>query len=375
MTSKRDYYEILGISKGASKEEIKRAYKDQAKKYHPDVSKDSNATEKFKEISEAYAVLSDDQKKSAYDQYGHAGFDQRYTQEDIFRGFDSDIFSDIFGSSFGDSDSIFDMFFGNQHRRSRERKGADLRYDLDLTLKEAAFGVQKNINIHKQEECKICKGTGSKDGKLDTCNQCNGQGVVMRTARIAFGTFSTTSTCDKCHGAGKLIKNVCKECNGSGLNKIKKEITVKIPAGVDNGFHLRLKNEGNSIRNGKSGDLYIVINVEDNQFFKRKGNDVYIDIPITFSQATLGTKIEIPTLDENVEMKIPSGTQSGTVFRLKDKGIKYIDHHEHGDQYVQISLVTPNKLNKKQQELFKQLEKEEENSQKNLFQKIKESLN
>lgn len=375
MAAKRDYYEILGISKNASFEEIKKAYKDLAKKYHPDVSKDLNATERFKEISEAYAVLSDSQKKTAYDRFGHDGFDQRYTQEDIFRGFDSDIFRDIFGSRFSDADNIFEMFFGSrQGHRERERRGSDLRYDLEITLKEAAFGTKKTFSITKKSQCETCSGSGSKDGKTETCNICDGHGVVMKTARIAFGTFSTTSTCNKCHGSGRIIKHTCSSCNGRGIENLKKDIEVNIPPGVDTGFHLRLKNEGEAIKDGGPGDLYVVIGVEENEFFKRQENDLYVGIPITFSQAAIGAKIEVPTLDGNVEMKIPPGTQSGTLFRLKGKGIKYVNHNEHGDQYVQVKIITPTKTSKKQQELFKQLEKEEENSQKSFFQRIKDSL-
>jgi molecular chaperone DnaJ len=372
MTTKRDYYEILGVNKNASKEEIKKSYKELAKKYHPDVSKDSNATEKFKEISEAYAVLSDDQKKSTYDQFGHSGFDQRYTQEDIFRGFDSDIFGDIFGD--GNFNNIFDMFFGGDGRRQRERRGSDLTYKLEITLKEAYQGINKVISFHKIEECETCHGSGSKDNKFETCNVCNGRGVVMRTARTAFGTFSTSSPCHKCHGAGQMIKNPCQKCDGQGIIRAKKEIDVKIPAGVDIGSHLRLRGEGNSVKNGKPGDLYVIVDIEEHEFFKRQNSDIYVRVPITITQAVLGTKLDIPTLDGEVEMKIPAGTQTDTKFRLKNKGMKNIEYGGYGDQFVEIYITTPTKLNKKQQELFKELSKEEENSQKTLFQKIKDSL-
>ncbi len=373
MTSKRDYYEILGISKNSSKDEIKRAYKEMAKKYHPDVSKEPDASEKFKEISEAYAVLSDDNKKAAYNQFGHSGFDQRYSEEDIFRGFDSDVFNDIFGRSSG-FESIFDMFFSGGSRGHSERRGQDLRYDLEINLKEAAFGTSKTITINKLEECNTCYGTGSQDGKLNRCDNCNGHGIISKTSRIAFGSFTTTTTCNKCRGAGKIIKNACISCNGSGLKKIKKEIEIEIPSGVDTGSHLRLKNEGNSIKDGSSGDLYIVIHVEDNEFFKRHGNNVHVKIPITFSQAALGTKLDVPTLDGNVEMKIPPGTQQGTIFRLRGKGIKNMEYDGRGDQLVEVNLTTPTRLSKRQQELFKDLEKEEEEPQKSFFSRLKESL-
>lgn len=375
MTTKRDYYEILGVSKKASKEDIKKAYKELAKKYHPDVSKEKDSTEKFKEISEAYAVLSDDSKRNTYDQFGHTGFDQRYTQEDIFKGFDFGIFDEIFGSrgfgrGFGDFSDVFESFFWSP--RQRERRGSDLRYDLDVSLKEAAFGTTKTVNINKLEECETCNGTGSKDGKLDRCETCNGHGVITKTSRIAFGTFTTTTTCNKCHGTGKVIRNVCNSCNGTGIKKLKKELEIKIPAGIDNGSSLRLKGQGNSIKGGKSGDLYIVINVEENEFFKRQENNIYVKIPITISQAALGTKIDVPTLDGDVEMKIPPGTQSGTLFRLKGKGIKN-DYNGIGDQFVEVNIIMPSKLNKKQVELFRELEKEEK-SQKGFFSRLKDSL-
>ncbi|MBI2670614.1 molecular chaperone DnaJ [Candidatus Woesearchaeota archaeon] len=378
MTTKRDYYEILGVGKNASKEEIKKAYKELAKKYHPDVSKEANAAEKFKEISEAYAVLSDDQKKSTYDQFGHSGFDQRYSQEDIFRGFDFDIFNEIFGRGSGrgfhEFDNIFDMFFDSSRGRPRERRGNDLRYDLEISLKEAAFGTKKTINITKLDKCDNCNATGSKDGKLDRCSNCNGHGMVSRIARTPFGTLTTSTTCNRCHGTGQITKNVCNICNGEGLKKVRKELEVEIPQGVDTGSTLRLKAEGNSVKGGRSGDLYIVVHIQENEFFKRKENDIYIKVPITFTQAALGTRIEIPTLDGSVEMKIPPGTQSGTLFRLKGKGIKDIEHNGYGDQYVEVNIVTPSKLSKKQIELFKELEKTELDTQKSFFQRLRDSL-
>ncbi|MBI2110768.1 molecular chaperone DnaJ, partial [Candidatus Woesearchaeota archaeon] len=312
--TKRDYYEILGISKAASLDEIKKAYKNLAKKYHPDISKDKNTEEKFKEISEAYAVLSDNTKRSQYDQFGHAGFYQRYTQEDIFRGFDFNIFDEIFGRHSG-FDDVFDMFFGRS--RQRQRRGSDLRYDLEISLKEAAFGTEKAITLEKELQCNSCKGTGAKDGILEECSKCDGSGQFTQTKRTPFGIFTTSAPCNKCQGSGQVIQDPCSECRGKGLLKKNKKIEVKIPAGVDTGTQLRLKGEGEAVRNGITGDLYVYLFVKKDDTFERRGNDLYTIIPITFSQAALGGSVKVPTLEKEVEMKIPSGTQSETLFRLK----------------------------------------------------------
>src|SRR3989344_3829562 len=293
--TKRDYYDILGISKNASKEEIKKAYKKLAMKYHPDVSKEKDSSEKFKELSEAYAVLSDDQKRSTYNQFGHDGFDQRYTQEDIFRGFDfSSVFDEIFGESFS-GDSIFDMFFGSD-RRARRRKGNDLRYDLTIDFEDAAFGTKKEITINKDAICDSCNGTGAEHGNMVNCDACNGRGVVTRTQRTPFGMFSTSTTCRNCHGQGQIAKNDCKTCRGRGIVKESKKIKVTIPAGINNGQFLRLRGEGEAVKDGINGDLFVVVNVKPHKFFTRDENDLHLEVPISYSQAVLGTSIEVPTL-------------------------------------------------------------------------------
>ena len=369
--TKRDYYEILGLAKTASQDEIKSAYKKLAKRYHPDVSKEDGASEKFKEISEAYAVLSDNNKKTQYDQFGHAGFDQRYSQEDIFRGFDFDIFDEIFGRASG-ADNIFDMFFGGS-RQQRQRRGSDLQYSIKISLKEAAFGVTKDINLNKKVKCKECDGTGAKDKELEICPTCKGSGYSTSTRRTPFGYFSTTGVCSKCNGKGRYVKNECKHCNGSGLINETKKLSVKIPAGVDTGSILRIKGEGESIKNGITGDLFLVIQLEKDEDFERREDDIYYKILITFSQAALGTSIKVPTLDNEVTMKIPSGTQSGTIFRLKGKGIKHLDYNSNGDQYVEVFVKTPAKISKKEKQLFEELSKVEvkpDKSDRTIFSKV-----
>ncbi|MDD5253989.1 MAG: molecular chaperone DnaJ [Candidatus Nanoarchaeia archaeon] len=352
--TKKDYYEILGIEKNSSKEEIKKAYKKLALKYHPDRNKESGAEEKFKEISEAYAVLSDETKRSQYDQFGHAGFDQRYSQEDIFRGanFD-DIFSEIFGENiFGGS--IFDMFFGGRKRKSR---GTDLRYELNITLREAAKGLEKKIKINRKTLCKECDGTGAEE--LRRCNNCNGSGQEKITRRTPFGIFTQVSTCSKCKGNGEEIIKKCKHCDNGLVNETK-ELKINVPAGIEDGSRLRVNGQGEPNKYSKNpGDLYIDINIEEDEIFERDGNDLILEMPITFSQAALGDKIKIPTLDKEIEIKIPAGTQSGTIMRIKDEGIPYLHSLETGDLLVKINVITPKKLNKKQKEIFEDLAREE----------------
>lgn len=369
--AKRDYYEILGVSKDASKAEIKKAYKKLALKYHPDVSKDKDSEEKFKEISEAYAVLSDDNKKAQYDRFGHEGFDQRFSQEDIFRGanFD-DIFSEIFGNNFFGG-SIFDMFFGGRGRRTR--KGRDLQYDVDVDFKDAVFGTTKKIKIFKHIGCEDCDGTGAKDSKLTSCDHCNGTGHMTRTQRTPFGIFSQSSICNYCQGSGKIAKEKCGKCKGSGLVKSSKELKVKIPAGIKNGSYLKIKGEGEVVKDGIPGDLFVVIHVKEDNIFERKGDDIYVTAHISFSQAALGDVIEVPTLHGDVKLKIPSGTQTNTIFRLKDKGVDNIEGYGKGDQFVKVIVSTPSKLNRKQKELFKSLAKEGKEKikiEKGFFEKI-----
>ena len=367
--TKKDYYEILSLSKNASKEEIKKAYKVLAKKYHPDVSKEHNASERFKEISEAYAVLSDDSKKSTYDQFGHAGFDQRYSREDMFRGADfSSVFEEIFGNSDSNGfDDIFSSFFSTSRRR--RSKGNDLQYKLAIDFEEAAFGTEKSINVKKYEHCNKCNGTGAKNEEYAKCHECDGKGQITRTQRTPFGMFSQTTYCSYCKGQGEVIKNPCNYCNGNGIIRANKEITVKVPAGIDQGQILRVRSEGESIKSGQSGDLYVVIDIRPHKIFERDGNDIYLEMPITFSQATLSTELEVPTLKGNSVIKIPESTQTGTIFRLTGKGIN------NGDQYVRIVVKTPTKINAKQRKLFEELGKESNEKlkiSKGFFDKVKE---
>ncbi len=360
--AKKDYYEILGISKDASKTEIKKAYKKLAKKYHPDLNKDSGSAEKFKEINEAASVLGDDEKRKQYDQFGKtaenfggSGFD--------FSDFSS--FADGFGFSndfdFGD---IFDSFFGggfSRRRRSAARAGADLRYDIEITLEEAAFGTKKTITIPRLETCQECNGTGAEsEENIETCQECNGSGILKKQTRTPFGIFATTTTCRKCSGTGKFIKNKCKKCSGSGRIENEKTIMVEIPAGIDEGNRIRLREEGESgEKGGPSGDLYVVVHLKEHKIFERKGNDIYLEMPITFPQAALGAEIEVPLLKGKTKLKIPSGTQTNTIFRLKDKGIPDLHGYGKGSQMVKVVIQTPKRLNKKQRNLLKDFEKEE----------------
>ena len=352
--AKRDYYEILGVNKNASKEEIKKAYKKLAMKFHPDVSKDKDAEAKFKEVSEAYAVLSDDAKKGQYDQFGHNAFDQRYSQEDIFRGFD---FGSIFEEFGVGGDNIFDMFFGGG-RRTRQRRGNDLRSDLTIAFEEAASGIERAINVHKQAICEKCDGTGAKDKEVDECKECRGQGRIRKSMRTPFGSFTQTTTCGACGGEGLVAKYKCSRCNGSGTESANKKIKVKIPAGVETGSTLRVSGEGEAVKGGKAGDLYVVIHVKEHDFFKRENDDIHVEANISFSQAALGDITSVKTLEGEVKLKIPAGTQSGTVFRLKGKGMPNINGYSRGDQYVIVNVKTPEKLNKRQTELFIDMAKE-----------------
>lgn len=377
MATKRDYYEILGVSKTATSDEIKRAYKTLAKKYHPDVSKEHDASERFKEISEAYAVLSDPTKKSTYDQFGHSGFDQRYSQEDIFRGFDFDIFDEIFGGG-GFGESIFDMFFGRGGFRQRgARRGNDLRVDIEITLREAAHGTKKDISFQKAARCDECGGSGSYDQKKEKCSHCNGTGQYTRSQRTPFGSFITSTTCSVCKGEGRVIKNACRVCHGRGVVNKKTTLEVSIPAGVDTGSNLRLKGEGEEVSGGGAGDLYVVIHVRKDANFERRGDDIYTRQAISFSQAALGTVIEVETVYSRVELKIPPGTQSGTLFRIKAKGIKSLIDAAPGDQYVEVVVVTPTNLSKKQKDMFSELSKTDKKDiklDKDIFSRIKDAL-
>ncbi len=372
--AKKDYYDILGLSRDASKKDIKRAYRKLSRKYHPDVSKEDNAEEKFKEIAEAYQVLSDEEKRARYDQFGHAGVDQDAG------GFGQGGFGQ---GDFGGFDDIFDMFFGGRRgsrRKNAPRKGTDLRYNLTISFKEAAFGVEKEITIPRTEECPNCNGTGAESGSdVERCAKCNGTGEIKFKQNTPFGQMVQTRTCDRCNGTGKFIKNPCSQCHGSGKVKRRRKVSVNIPAGVDNDSRLRISGEGEAGKNGgPAGDLYVVISVKPHKIFERKGNDVICEVPISFVQATVGDEIQVPTLDGKVKFKIPEGTQPGTSFRLKGKGIPYLRGSGRGDQHIKVKVVIPKKLDQDQKELlekFASISGEEINPEhKGFIQKIKDVI-
>ena len=354
MNGKRDYYEILGVSRNASDQEIKRAYREMALKYHPDRNPgDSQAEEKFKEAAEAYNVLGDKKKKAEYDRYGHLG--QRGTGFD-FSGFDSTIFndfSDILGDFFG-----FGDFFGRTSARARRRatyhRGADLQYNLQISLEEAAFGTEVKIKIPKKDSCPDCKGGGSASGKRKTCSQCGGSGQVIY--RQGFMTISRT--CSFCKGEGSIIVDPCKKCRGTGRIEIERNLSIKIPVGVDTGSRLRIAGEGEAgINGGTPGDLYVVVLIKEHPIFRRQDGDIFCEIPISITQAMLGDEIEVPTLNGEEKLKIHAGTQSGESFRLKGKGIKYIDRHGTGDEIVKVFIKIPAKLSREQKKLLQELKK------------------
>ena len=361
MAKEKDYYKILGVGKNATKDEIKSAYKKLAKQYHPDLNKSAEATEKFKEINEAAAVLGDDQKKQKYDQFGSAG-PQFSGGGQGFEGFDfSDFMSDSGG--FGmDFDSIFENFFGGSggSRSRRRQRGSDLRYDMEIELEDAAFGAAKTISIPRAEKCQKCSGSGAENpDDIITCPQCGGSGTATSTQRTPFGLFSTTTTCRKCRGQGKYVRNECGECGGSGAVQRTRKIEIKIPEGALDGTNLRVPNGGEAGERGSAaGDLYIVIHVKPHKIFERHENDIYIKAFIPFTTAAIGGEIEIPTLKGKASLKIPSGTQSNTVFRMRHLGIPDIHGHHAGDENVEVIISVPEKLTKKQKKLLEDFEKE-----------------
>lgn len=366
-----DYYEILGVKKNSTDEEIKKAYKQLAKKYHPDINKAPDSEEKFKKLSEAYAVLSDKQKREQYNQFGKEGFSQRYSQEDIFRNFHFN-FGDEMEGMF--DNSIFDMIFGNNSRKRGSRKGRDLQYEINLTFEEAVSGVTKEIQFEKLEICEECDGTGAKNAELETCESCHGSGQIRRQARTPFGSFVQVGACPSCYGKGKVIETPCKECSGEGRIHKTKKLKVNIPAGVDNGSQLRIQNEGEAGANGaRTGDLYIILDVDESDIFERRNNDLYLEVPITFSQAALGDEIKVPTLKKDVAVKIPAGIQSNTNLRLKGEGVPDVHGYGPGDLFIVIKVLTPKKLSKEQKELFTKLKKTEE--KKSLLERIKDWAN
>jgi len=362
--AKKDYYEILGIKKDASKSEIKKAYRKLALKFHPDKNKSKDAEEKFKEISEAYAVLYDDDKRRLYDQYGHAGIDQQFSQEDIFRGAD---FGDIFRGmgvdfDFGFND-IFERFFGHRtgfnSRQARRMRGADLRYDIEISLEDAYNGIQTTINVPRSEACPECKGSGAKPGTSpQKCPQCEGTGQMRQSRRTAFGMFTQITTCNKCRGQGTFIKEKCSKCNGKGIIQKTRGIEINIPKGVDDGSQLRLGGEGEA-GTGGTGDLYIVIHVKRHPNFDRRGSNLYTIKEISYPQAALGTRVDIKTIDGSMgSLKIPEGTQNGEILRIRGKGMPELQSRGYGNLYVEVKVNVPKKISRKAKKLLEELNDE-----------------
>lgn len=376
MADKRDYYEVLGVNKGATDDEIKKAYRKLAKQYHPDLNKDNaEAADKFKEAAEAYEVLSDSDKRSRYDQFGHAGVDPNSGfgggYGGGFDGFDMGDLGDIFGSFFGGG-------FGGRTRRNGPVRGRDIQQALELTFEEAAFGCKKNIKLTRMENCEECSGSGAKKGTSPvTCGVCNGTGQVRSVQNTPFGQFASQSPCNACGGKGTKITDPCPKCNGNGQIRKSSTIEVNIPAGIDHGQTVSVRGKGEAgLRGGPSGDLLITIYIKKNDVFEREGNNVYVDVPITFVQAALGCEIEIPTIDGKVTQRFPEGTQHGTKFRLKGKGIPSIRGGARGDQYVRVIVEIPKNLNGKQKQILEEFAKESNdknyNQRKKFTDKIKD---
>lgn len=377
MADKRDYYEVLGVDKNASADEIKKAYRKLAKKYHPDLNPNNKeeAEANFKEASEAYEVLSDTQKKQQYDQFGHAAFDQTAGgyggYGGGFDGFDvSDIFSSFFGGGFGGGSS--------RANANAPRRGRDLSYSIDLTFEEACFGVEKDITITHMEHCSDCKGTGAAPGTSPvTCTACHGTGQVKTVQRTPLGNFQSVRTCDVCGGKGTVIKETCTSCGGKGNVRKSKKLKVKIPAGINNGQQIPIRGNGDAGTNGgPAGDLLLNIRVKNHKLFVRQGYDILCDYPISFVQATLGADVKIPTIDGEVSYTIPEGTQNGTVFRLKNKGVQKLNSTQRGDQYVTVKIEIPKGLSEKQKEILRHFDESVDPSQykqrKSFFEKVKE---
>ncbi len=352
MADKRDYYDVLGVDKNASQDEIKKAYRKLSKKYHPDISDDPNADEKFKEVSEAYDTLKDESKRQQYDQFGHAGSQGGFGGGG-YGGFNQGGFS---GGGFED---IFDTFFGGGGRRPDPNapvQGEDLQYTMDLEFEEAIFGKEETIHYKREETCQNCQGSGAKAGtQPTTCSKCHGSGKITQAQQTAFGTFQTQTTCDQCGGNGKEIKEKCQTCHGQGKTTETHSVKVKIPEGVEDGNQIRLQGQGNCGKNGGPyGDLYVVFRVKASDQFQRRGSEIYYELPINFVQATLGDDVKVPTVHGNVSLKIPAGTQTGTTFRLKNKGAPKLRGKGNGHQHVKVTVTIPKQLTNEQAGLLRQ---------------------
>jgi molecular chaperone DnaJ len=379
--AKRDYYEVLGVDKNASATEIKKAYRKLAMKFHPDKNQDNKAAEeKFKEASEAYEVLSDSNKKQKYDQFGHAGLEgafggHGFTWDNFTHAGD---FSDIFGS--GGLGNIFEHLFGGAFGMGRSprsnNRGEDLQISLSLTLEEIARGVEKKIKINVKDTCDKCNGSGSADGKVQTCNQCHGSGQVRQLTRSLFGQMQTIVTCPSCNGEGKIIKNKCPKCGGDGRISKTKTISISIPAGVAEGQYIRLREQGNRGKRGaQSGDILVLIREKEHNIFERDGTNLICEYPISFSQAALGSELRVPTLTGNVKMKVPAGTQSGKIFRLRSQGLPHTNSSYHGDLYIKVRVITPARLNAEEKDLLNKLSRFDSEKklrpEKSFFEKLK----
>jgi len=350
--TQRDYYEVLGVGRNASNDDLKTAFRQKARQLHPDVNKDADAEEKFKELNEAYAVLSDADKRAAYDRFGHAGVRVAAGMPD-------------FSVDFSDLSDIFDFFgfgsFGRSSRRSRNapRRGADLQYRLDLTFEEAVFGVEKEIEINRDEVCATCNGTGAEPGTSPTrCSACNGSGEVRQVRQTLLGSMVQVTTCPTCGGKGEMISTPCHTCQGRGVERKTRRKVVTVPGGVDSGTQIRLAGEGQpGVNGGPHGNLYIVINVKPHEYFKRRDNDILLNLTINVAQAALGAEVQIPTVDGPATLKIPTGSQPGKVLRLRGKGVPYLRSNGRGDQLVVLNVEVPTRLNAEQRQLFEQLAK------------------
>ena len=376
--NKRDYYEVLGVDKSADQDTIKKAYRTLAKKYHPDINKSEDAVEKFKEVQEAYEILSDDNKKSLYDRYGHAGVDPQANG-----GFGAGGFGGASGFNFNEFDmgDIFSSFFGgrganNGARKNSPMQGEDKYLQMEITFLEAAFGVKKVIALNVDERCADCKGTGAKDGNdYETCSDCRGSGTIRTQQRTLFGVFETTTTCPKCNGKGKVIKNKCESCHGDGYIRRKVNVDVNVPAGINSGQQLRISGKGErGINGGPNGDLYIEIIVSAHKHFTRKGNDIYVTIPISYVDAVLGCKIDVPTIHGDVSVEVPAGIQNGQQLRIKGKGIKDLRSNSIGDEYIVLDIKVPTKVSKEEKEIYKKLKGIEEKQGDTIFTKFKKAF-
>src|SRR5579884_3606384 len=367
--SKRDYYEVLGVSRGATDDEIKKAFRRLAKQYHPDANKEQDSGARFVEINEAYEVLSDPQKRAAYDRYGHAG---------VNNGAGMGGFSDF--GSFSTINDLFETFFAGAtgtQRRAGSQRGADIRYELTITFEEAVFGCQKEIELPRWETCSNCRGSGAQPGtSTSRCPACQGSGEIRRVQQSIFGQFVNVTMCERCRGEGRIITTPCEKCRGQGRVRNIRRVIVNIPAGVDDGINVRVTGEGEvSARGGTPGNLYVILTVKPHPFFKRQGNDIIYELPISFTQAALGDEVEVPTVDgKSATLKIPPGTQSGRSFRLKGMGVPVVHSSARGDEHVIVKVVTPTNLSAEQKRLleeFARLEKEQsEQNDKNIFRNL-----